>query len=153
MQPFKIEHYEAEHGSGTFMPFRHLPDDEAAALQKLLLARLGLDERTSPIELVQFVLNESLPVEGFNAEDEGFSLSELLESLQLKMPELIYLNWHRFDDIDEVKTDDLIGMFDHVWYPAADDLDLVDQELRWLLSIHHSGALRVFKMISTLPNT
>jgi len=56
------------------------------------------------------------------------------------------LNWYRFDKIDELRFVDLCEKFEDIWYPSSDDLDIFDRNMNWLISIEHSGSIRVLRI-------
>lgn len=62
-----------------------------------------------------------------------------LSALGLNPRRLIYLNWNQFDDIDEMHLPDVSEFFEFLWYPGADDPDLFDESVTWILSISHDG--------------
>lgn len=142
MHTIKIQNYEREHGRGTFLPFRHLSESEARAIKGAWQKRLNVRPGLSTQEFVQTIDDMSSPVVGVNADEDAFDLRALFQRLDFDLPEKIYLNWHQYDDIDEMAADDVLNNFDDIWYPAADDLDLLDPDLRWILSVHHSGAVK-----------
>jgi hypothetical protein len=146
MQTFKIENYEQEHGLGTFVSFRHLTDGETNIMKEDLRKCLKLRKDISPSDMVQTIYNRSIPVDGVNAEDEAFDLSKLLYQLEFGLSEITYLNWHHYDDVDALQTKDILTTFHDIWYPSADDLDLVDSNMQWVLCIHHSGTVRALSL-------
>jgi len=146
MESFKIEHFEKENGRGSFVSFRSLPDSEADSLRLRLINALGLEYNCSKLDLVRYVDEISSPLDGVNAEDDEFNLSDLVVSLKLSFDEMIYLNWYQFDQIDEMKITDLSNQFDDIWYPSSDDLNIVSVNLNWIISVHHSGTVSVLSL-------
>lgn len=146
MQAFKIKNYEREHGIGTFVPFRHLTGAEASFVRETLRKSLKLTESVSPRDIVQVVYERSIPVNEVNAEKSEFNLLQLLNRLGFGLAEAIYLNWYHYDDIDEIQSGDIITKFSDIWYPASDDLDLIDPKMRWVLSVNHSGTVRALNL-------
>ena len=78
-----------------------------------------------------------------NAEDDGFDLGRVLNQFGCDASGRTCLNWYRLDDMDEMLTRDAVVNFSDIWYPAADDLELIDSRLQWVLSVHHSGTVMV----------
>lgn len=146
MKLFKIENYERVHGKGTFMHFRALPQDEVSLIAGTISRQLGLPANSSGIELVTAIRDKSTPVEGVSASQAGFNLGALFTKLQLDPPPKIYLNWYRFDRLDEIALVDAVKYFGDYWYPAADDLDLIDSAMRWILSVDHDGRVDVLRL-------
>jgi hypothetical protein len=60
-------------------------------------------------------------------------------------PKKVYLNWYRFDDIDQIDLAALDQYFSDIWYPGSDDLDVFDDSTDWIVSIAHFGKIRFFK--------
>ena len=79
------------------------------------------------------------------AEDENFSLKSLLKELDIEVKGKIFINWYRFDNVDEISLDDLSHYFDDLWYPAADAIDVFDNTFGWILSINYSGNISLLK--------
>ena len=125
MDKFKIENYEREHGAGTFVPFRHLGDEEANYVKEGLRMRLNLPEGLPSGEILRAIQDRSTLLPGVDADADEFNLRHVLDNLGFEVSEFTYLNWRRFDDIDEVKSSYLPPIFSDVWYPSADDLDLL----------------------------
>lgn len=146
MQAFKIEHYEREHGRGTFVPFRHLTNAETNLLQETLKKHLKFPREMLPGDMVQAIYDRSVLVEGANADGEEFDLQELLRRLQFPLSEVTYMNWYRYDDVDEIQTKDILTVFSEIRYPSVDDLDLIDSNMQWILLIHHSGTVRALRL-------
>ena len=137
MDRLKIENCERDRGPGSFIWFRHLPQTEALELFNRVKQRLNLPARLDGLNTLKVIRDRSAHSRGVNAEDEEFDLQRVLGGFQL--PERVFLNWYRFDDLDEVRFDDLRSKFDDLWYPASDDLEVLDPNLGWILSIDHSG--------------
>ena len=141
MHSIKIENYEQDHGVGTFVNFRLITAQETEILKISLKNSLSLPEEISPKDLVNAISRRSLLVKEINAEDKDFNLEKLFTKLDLLFPEKIYLNWHQFEELDEMLTIDLSNNFNEIWYPSSDDLDLLDPRAQWVISIHHTGAI------------
>ena len=142
MQRIKIENFERIHGKGSFVPFRHFSDEEATRLRDEVGKSLGLPAGRSPEEVVTKVRDKGVVVANANAEGANFDLLKLLQQLDLPVANTIFLNWRLFDDVDEIRTTDLIQHFNDIWYPSLDDLDLIDVRVRWLISVHHHGGVQ-----------
>ena len=144
----KIERFQLDNPGQSFPPFRRLNAKESEEIRESIMGKLSLDRGTSGLALANRVLELSVALEGPNAEAEGFSLLPVFEELCLKPQESVYVNWYRYDNIDSVAFKDLVAVFDYVWYPAADDIDLFDASLNWILSITHYGQICILKLDS-----
>ena len=137
MDQLKIENCERDQGPGSFIWFRRLPEAEALELFNRLKQRLSVPARLDGLNTLEVIRDRSTQSPGLNAVDEGFDLQHVLGGFQ--PPERVFLNWYRFDALDEVRFDDLRSKFNDVWYPSSDDLEVLDPNLGWILSIDHSG--------------
>jgi len=146
VEHFKIAEFEREHGQGTFPRFRSLSPPETTALATSLLQVLALPVDAGPLELLSVIRSRSLPIDAVNADDENFCLGDLLRKLNYPESELVYLNWYQYDEIDECRTEDVVRLFHDIWYPSADDLELIDSQLKWILSIEHHGMVRGLRL-------
>lgn len=146
MKAFKIENYEREHGPGTFVPFKHLALDDARKIELELQGHLKLPEGSLGKDILQSIHENASVVSGVNAENDQFDLRNVLDDLGLALSATTYLNWHRFDDIDEILSPDLLDHFNDIWYPATDDLELIDAQFQWIVVVHHSGTVKVLKL-------
>lgn len=81
-----------------------------------------------------------------NAKNNGFSFSNLLISQGISSEEYVYIDWHRFDDIDSIELLLLSEYFDDIWYPEADDMYIYDDTFTWFALVTHYGAISI-----TLP--
>jgi hypothetical protein len=84
-------------------------------------------------------------IESENADSDSFDLRRVFEKLQIKPLDEVFINWYRFDQMDSISFDDLAKYFDDIWYPSADDIDIVDSSLEWILQIDHDGYIKVLK--------
>ena len=143
---FKIDHFERENGRGTFPPFRRVNEEECRKLRTELASLLGLDSNAEPITLLRLLNQMAEPIEGVDADDNKFDLGLLFESLKLEAQNVVLLNWHRFNRIDEMRAPDLCKHFSNIWYPSSEDLDVIEPKMRWVLRIAHHGAVSVVRL-------
>jgi hypothetical protein len=54
-----------------------------------------------------------------------------------------HINWMHFDVVDKMKTVDFIKYFEYIWYPSSDDIDVIDENLNWIMLIDHEGGVRL----------
>lgn len=80
-----------------------------------------------------------------NAEDENFKFFDVLKNLQIKAENHLYINWDNFQMIDEFRSEDFYKYFDDIWFPSADDIDIFDSQINWIISIRHDGAIFYIK--------
>lgn len=145
MQDFKRKHFEAVHPGVPFPPIEALSQIEARTLRARLAGRLG-SAADDGLTLVQQLAARSVLVQGATADSDRFRLLQTLWRLRIRPQPALYINWYRFDEIDRVGAEDLARHFADIWYPSSDDIDILDDTCDWILSIGHSGDIRVARL-------
>lgn len=145
MDTFKVKHFEDTHPGETFPPFQAVHAKDAHRFRELLRARLQLDATADDLALVNALGKVEMRMDSANAQDDGFSLREVFNAIEIESCEQLYINWYRFDQIDQIRADDVMRCFDDIWYPASDDIDIFDHSLSWVVSISHEGSIAFVK--------
>jgi len=144
MESFKIDHFKKDNPSGEF-PWHHpLSPADMVAIRHRLSEILQVSSESN-LEIVNALYAIGRAVDEINADTEGFSLCELFKKLNISLVKNVYINWYRFDNIDEMRSLDLCSFFEDIWYPGPDDIDIFDSTLSWVLSVTHEGIIRVAK--------
>lgn len=143
MQSIKIQNFEQNNGSKKFPCFRSLSSSESHKILLNLLNRLKIEETKDTTNLVESIVKRGLLAEGWNLETNPEKFSDLFNCFNLKKSNMVWLNWGHFDCLDELSTGDLIEFFDDIWYPSSDDLDILDQNYQWLISVDHMGLVSI----------
>jgi hypothetical protein len=146
MDKLKIDHFAREHPADRFPPFRSLSPDDAALIRQHVARALGLPLISDARSLLQILGDRQTVLDKPNAEANGFDLKACLQSLGISASDRVFINWYRFDDIDEMKVDDLCTYFASIWYPSSDDIDVIDSKYSWILSVRHDGVLSVLRL-------
>jgi len=148
MEQFKIEHFQREHPSDPFPWFRTVSLKELEEVGQSLKSLAGLPLTADTLILTKTIWEMGKPCEGINAEKENFSLQNVLQKYGIVEPDLVYLNWYRFQegDVDQFYLKGLTKYFDDIWYPGPDDIDIFDSTVSWVLSIDHDGRINLLKM-------
>ena len=84
-------------------------------------------------------------LEGSRADDKQFQPANLLSNLKIQPRQNVFINWSRYDVIDEIGFSDLNKYFSDIWYPGPDDIDIFDSSFRWILSISPEGYIKLVK--------
>jgi len=142
VEAFKIAIYEQKHGAGTFVPFRSLNGEESDQVFHQLKLRLKLPDKLDALQALGIISQRSVVVQGIDATQDDFDLKQVLGRLHFIAHDRLFVNWYRFDRIDEIGTDDLSRNFRDIWYPSSDDVDILDPKFGWILSIEHNGTVR-----------
>lgn len=136
MENFKIDLFKEEYNI-DFPYFTHLTKEECDFFIREIINKYNIKNSEKLVEelnIVQSVIHD------FNA-DENFKLVDLFENYNIKYNSKIFINWYKFDNIDEMELVDLDKYFYDIWFPSSDDIDLFDESLNWILSIRHDGCI------------
>ena len=144
MENFKIEHFKRDNPTKDFPCFSTLKSIQAKEIYNKISESIG--GFFPPDQLVKKIDEIGVVVESNNADSDDFNLKEVFDTLGIQPQERVYLNWYRFDNIDEIRFDDLTLHFDDIWYPGPDELDIFDASFSWIVSISHHGSIKVVKM-------
>jgi hypothetical protein len=143
MEAFKIALFEQEHGC-PFPLYYSLSATEGQALQARLTSHFGLTASHTANGFECALASRQTYYHEANAEYD-FALLPTLTALGITpLPEL-FINWARFEEVDVFQTTDVTRYFDDLWYPVADDIDLFDASLGWVVSIRHDGVVSVIR--------
>jgi len=145
VERFKIEYFEREHGENSFPAFRSLAREEADHTLALLKRRLALPDELNALDVLNIADQKGVVVDGVDATEDTFDLRLVLDRIGFSAAKVL-VNWYRFDRIDEFATEDLCRYFLDVFYPPADDMEIFDLDLTWLVSIRHYGAVKALDL-------
>src|SRR5262249_2726244 len=141
MDEFKRDNFAKEYPGRRFPDVEEVESSQVARIRTKLAAIVEAKSSEPSAELTCGLSKRQRLVQGVNAELTGFSLRQVFEQENLLVPERVLINWHWFERLDRVASEDLVRYFDDFWYPAADDIEIFDEDLSWILSVHHYGAI------------
>jgi len=140
MEKFKIDYFKNSCPGKDFPDFKVLTAKECENIRSGLFRKLNLEGDISKLDLTRKIEQLSNSIDNhLNAKSESFSLIKILESNQVFFHDNVYVNWHRYDNIDIMKLKDLVRYFDYIWYPGPDDINIFDESFEWILSVDHGG--------------
>jgi hypothetical protein len=145
MDEIKITNFAAAHPGAHLPTFRHLERDECGSLQTALAAKLGLPVDSPGLAILRALESRANDIPSIQPSEDSFDLSDLFKRLQLEAKK-IYINWSRFDDIDEMNADEFSSFFHDLWYPASDDIEIFDDGQRWVLLIRHFDIAQIVRI-------
>ncbi|HET7698324.1 MAG TPA: hypothetical protein VFK57_21590 [Vicinamibacterales bacterium] len=128
MHAVKLENFARDHPGRAFPWFRTLDAGEAR-----LAAKLGTDADGEGV--VRVIFDRSRLLANVDADDDTFEPKSVFDSLSIQPTSKVVVNWYHFDQIDEMHFRDLNAFFADIWYPAADDIDILDETPSWVVSI------------------
>ena len=134
----KIKYFKESYPERQFPTIRELGKEETRLIRHRLADHFVLSS-VDPLAMVMEIDRRQEVLKEYNAEEKGFRLSPILSKLNVPIQKNVYLNWYRYDVVDEMAFTDLDTYFDDIWYPGPDDVDIFDSSFGWILSIQHEG--------------
>ena len=144
MQNIKIQHFDKTYPNTPFPWYRSLDHAEATSIRREISKRLNL-KSIDPIIMTTAIDGKGVLLEGSRADDKQFQPANLLSNLKIQPRQNVFINWSRYDVIDEIGFSDLNKYFSDIWYPGPDDIDIFDSSFRWILSISPEGYIKLVK--------
>lgn len=138
MDPVKLEHFRAESGK-DFPPYASLSVEAATAVRERLAITLGLPENTPGAALARRLRSSSSLASDRRVDSDERPLGRVVSQLAPGLEGAVLLNWVHWDEVDRMACRDAIDHFEDVWYPKADDIDILDESFRWIVSVDHDG--------------
>jgi hypothetical protein len=77
--------------------------------------------------------------------EEDFSIYDLLKKFSLKETDNCYINWDNFNNVDKLSLKDLNDFWSDIWYPIVDDIEIIAEDLTWVVTITHYGSIGIMK--------
>ena len=97
------------------------------------------------LKLVNEIRRNEIYINNFDANNEqDFNIKKIFQHLDKDVTFKVYINWFRFDNIDQMKFNDFSTYFYDIWFPSVDDIDLFDESYSWIVSIRHDGMIYVW---------
>ena len=141
MDSFKIKLYEQEYNK-PFPSFKHLTIRECEVIKKKFFFDFQGD---NDLKLVNEIRRNEIYINNFDANNEqDFNIKKIFQHLDKDVTFKVYINWFRFDNIDQMKFNDFSTYFYDIWFPSVDDIDLFDESYSWIVSIRHDGMIYVW---------
>lgn len=142
MEAFKLVNFKHEHN--TNMPIvRSIEGSECEAVCRSLFRNWHVNtlEEFFKKEEQKFVLLDNI-----NAEDDDLDWNKVFNSIGIPVPNEVFINFERFNNVDVFLFKDFCKYFDDIWYPAADDIEVFDSSFNWIVSVKHYGAVHYAKI-------
>lgn len=145
MQTFKIENFKKSHPGKAFPSYISQSREKCAGFRRELASRLGVSPDATSADVLtrlhQLPSKRLGAVPGSGAVD----LRGLLHDARIGLPDEVYVNWYRFDDVDRMALVELEEHFDDIWYPSSDDIEIFDDTLDWFLVVSHDGVITMLE--------
>jgi hypothetical protein len=144
MQAFKIDNFLRDHPGALPPRFETLTDSEASELSQTLLLKTGRPT-AQPADVIRWFAERATPLGDIDLEKNQIALLELVERAEIMPGPALYVQWGLLRDIDRFQSDDLSAYFYDVWYPSADDIEVFDDTLAWMMFIRHYGGVEIWR--------
>ena len=142
MEAFKLVNFKNEYN--TNMPI--VRSIEGSECEAVLCALFRSWHVTTLEEFFKKEEQEFILVDNVNAEDEDFDWNKVFNSIEIPVPNEVFINFERFNSIDVFLFKDFCKYFGDIWYPAAADIEVFDATFNWIVSVKHYGAVHYAKI-------
>lgn len=142
MEAFKLVNFKHEHN--TNMPIvRSIEGSECEAVCRSLFRNWHVNtlEEFFKKEEQEFILLDDI-----NAEDDDLDWNKVFNRIGISVPNEVFINFERFNNIDVFLFNDFCKYFGDIWYPTADDIEVFDASFNWIVSVKHYGAVHYAKI-------
>lgn len=146
MQSFKRENFEKANPGTTLTGITEVTPERCEFIRSNLISRLRLHRSAGGRDIVEAIASRGRTVHGVNATNASFRLDQVFWQLNVHSAPQVYVNWHQFDEVDEMPLRLLCDHFTDIWYPSSDDIDIFDDSLAWVVSVYHDGEVRMLRM-------
>ncbi len=143
MEKIKIENFLKDYPERNFPEYKHLDAKKSFKIKKYFYRKLNVDNGLS---LVKKINELSIIDNIIKSNCETLNIKQGLLSKGIHYGNNVYINWSRFDDIYQFRIDDLEKYFDYLWYESADDIDIFDCSLSWIVSITDYGTVTFLRL-------
>jgi len=145
MKNFKLDNFIKDHAESVFPNYFSLDDVSAMEIASEIGRKINFNTQHDGLSLVIALDSLSEICPGVNARNENFNLINFISDANISSNEELFVNWYRYDDIDKFNLCDLDKYFDYIWYPDVDDIDIFDSSFDWIISITHTGQVKILK--------
>jgi hypothetical protein len=144
VEEFKVENFKRSFPASEFPPFKALNRSDCKSLLDALVVSFDI-ECESGMEFDNILSNRAQAVDGAKANENSFSIITILEEHGIHSRSAVYINWYRFEQVDEMKLNDLDQYWTDIWYPGPDDISVFDSSFSWILCVTHEGSVGLLR--------
>lgn len=143
MEDFKLKYFNEEYGF-DIPTLKKISLDECVKIRSKLYTIYNIEN----IDVIlKEMYNNCHPIKKVDIKEEKFDFKDILIELDIFIPKEIYINWFKFDKIDIISFDVFNKYFFDIWYPIADDIEIFNKDLKWIISIRHDGIISLVDQI------
>lgn len=144
---FKLQHFFESQPGEEYPLARELEPSSISRIREAIKTSIGIGNDLR--EFPQYMAREGAPLADCPV-TERTDLRPLLSGHDLSAEEVtvFFIGNEGLDRGYEANLNRLCRYLDHVWYPPADDLLVVDRSLGWMLFLPHWGAASFLRLAS-----
>ncbi|MCU7937010.1 MAG: hypothetical protein KZQ99_19405 [Candidatus Thiodiazotropha sp. (ex Dulcina madagascariensis)] len=146
MEQIKVDNFMKENPECGFPKYTSLDNKVCTEIRMILFDKLSVDLNANSLTLVEKVDKLSQLYSGIGCDESHYDLKKILLSFDINPDEYVYINWYRYDEVDRMRFVDLAKYIHDIWYPDVDDIDIFDASFTWVLSLNHSGQIKILML-------
>jgi hypothetical protein len=137
MNDWKVELFAKEHGK-KFPQYTSLSPEECKRAKRRIAGLVGKSDEENPVEILK-----ALDAVSKETQSDPCSAEFNIQPWKNYLEPTVFINWGKFDEIDEMSFDDLSLYFDDIWFSSADDIEIFDRSFKCFLLVRHWCAVRL----------
>ncbi|UOG32770.1 hypothetical protein [Leptospira noguchii] len=146
MDKVKIDNFTLANPNMHFPYWREISISESIKIKKTIISKLNLPSIITDLDLIKYIDMKGISKGLLDLDDYESIRRTLIHNLPPTDNPLVYINWYRMDKIDQMYLKEVITNFDDIWYPSADDIDIIDISISWIFSISHFGEIKLIEL-------
>lgn len=139
MDDFKRTRFAIMHPGVAFPRVEPLDERRMRQIRISLAHAVGFPPEVDNLALTHQIDSLLRPLDALNAEDTSFDLEATIRKAGIAPTERVFVNWYRYDRVDEIDLKSLSRYFRSIWYPSSDDIEILDITCAWILAVTHTG--------------
>lgn len=146
MESFKVRNYKQENPNSVFPEIISLDQEEARLIRERLTSLLELSHAIDDLTFIRSLWKRSTILTDLNAGNDNFDFAEVVHNAMISPNDSVLINWDQMKTIDRIQFSDLCQLFEYIWYPSTDDIEVFDDTLSWMIFVSHSGEIGIAKL-------
>jgi len=138
MHTERIGIFKKENPGKDFPKFVEVSAEECKRISAMLSQKF-LKDTYSGLDLLSQLIKKSKRQSNVDATLESFSLLSVLKENGISVSEDGYVDYYRLDRMLRMRMQDIDSYFPYLFYPSADDIQIFDTTLSWMIFIAHDG--------------
>ena len=140
----RIKVFKADFPEQAFPSYRSLSQAECEDILKRLYGKLSLQVTQDSVTLDTIIRDRSTQFAD-DIDENSISVSSMFRGMEIAVPSAVILKWNSWVELTEFSFSDFEKYFGYLFLPGADDLDVFDSTMSWVVSFTHSRAVYFVK--------